>query len=47
MENKNRKEEYKEKSVMEVLNGWVEKVQEFTDNKLDKLEEKFNKYTID
>ncbi len=36
-----------EKTVMEFLNDIVEKVQTFTDDKLDKLEEKFNKYTID
>lgn len=37
----------KEKTVVEFLNGIVDKVQSFTDEKLDKLEEKFNEYTID
>lgn len=37
----------KDRSVVEVLNNMVDKVQRFTDEKLDKLEEKFNKYTID
>lgn len=37
----------KEKTVVEFLNGIVNKVQSFTDEKLDKLEEKFNEYTID
>ena len=46
MENKKPKEEYKEKNVVETLNSWVEKLQEFTDKKLDKLEEKLNNYTI-
>ena len=46
MEKKKTKEEYKEKTVVEALNSWVEKLQEFTDNKLDKLEEKLNNYTI-
>ncbi len=36
-----------EKSVVEFINGLVDKVQSFTDEKLDKLEEKFNEYTID
>lgn len=37
----------KEKTVVEFLNGIVDKVQSFTDEKLDKLEEKLNEYTID
>ena len=37
----------KEKNLVEFLNGIVNKVQRFTDDKLDKLEEKFNEYIID
>ncbi len=37
----------KERSVVEFLNDIVDKVQSFTDEKLDNLEERFNKYTID
>lgn len=43
-DNKNIK---KERTLTEFLNNVVDKVQTFTDEKLDKLEEKFNSYTID
>jgi hypothetical protein len=37
----------RDRTFVEFLNDIVDKVQVFTDDKLDKLEEKFNKYTID
>lgn len=43
----NNKNSKKERSVVEYLNDVVDKIQSFTDEKLDNLEEKFNKYTID
>ena len=46
-ENRENKQEIKEKTIVEFLNDIVDKAQRFTDDKLDKLEEKFNKYTID
>lgn len=39
----NKKPEYKEKSFIEFINGIADKMQKFTDDKLDKLEEKLSK----
>lgn len=46
-ENRDKKQVMKERTIVEFLNDIVDKAQRFTDDKLDKLEDKLNKYTID
>jgi hypothetical protein len=46
-ENRDKKQVIKERTIVEFLNDIVDKAQRFTDDKLDKLEDKLNKYTID
>ena len=46
-ENRDKKQVMKERTIVEFLNDIVDKAQRFTDDELDKLEDKLNKYTID
>ena len=46
-ENRDKKQVMKERTIVEFLNDIVDKAQRFTDDKLDKLEDKLNKYTLD